>query len=128
MVIAFLDISALVLLAGVVAGELYLFIIRGRPIWLRIGYFLLLIAVWFVGYHLHEPTTVAQSMYPKTFEAWLLLVVSVPVAVFAIGLELASKLRSRFLPHGALAMLALAIALVWPSLFLVTHCVLLECF
>jgi hypothetical protein len=128
MVVTFLDISALVLLAGLVAGELYLFLIRGRPIWLRIAYFLLLAAVWFAGYHLHEPTTVAQSMYPQKFAAWLLLVVSVPVAIFAIGMELASKLRPPYLPHVALAILAIAIALAWPSFALVLHCGFLECF
>lgn len=128
MVITFLDISALVLLAGLVAGELYLFLIRGRPIWLRMAYFLLLVAVWFAGYHLHEPTTVAQSMYPQKFAVWLLLAVSVPVAAFAVGLEFASKLKSRYLPHAALAILALAVALAWPSFALLTHCGLLECF
>jgi hypothetical protein len=128
MVLTFLDISALVLLAGLIAGELYLFLIRGRPIWLRMAYFSLLVAVWFAGYHLHEPTTPAQSMYPLTFAMWLLLVVSVPVAAFAIGLEFASKLRPPWLPHVALAILALAIALVWPSFALILHCGMLECF
>lgn len=124
----FLDLSLWVLLAGLVAGELYLFLIRSRPIGLRIAYFLLLAAVWFVGYELHEPTSAAQNMYPKTFAAWLLLVVIVPVAAFAIGLELASKLKSRYLPHVLLAVIALVIAYVWPHLALVTHCVMLECF
>jgi hypothetical protein len=123
-----LELSAWILLAGLVAGELYLFLIRGRAIRLRIAYFLFLAAVWFAGYELHEPTTVAQSMYPKTFSVWLLLAVSVPVAAFALGLELASKRSSRYLPHVALAILALAIAYVWPHFALMTHCVMLECF
>ncbi len=123
-----LDISAWILLAGLVAGELYLLLLRGRPIWLRMAYFALLAAVWFVRYQLFESPTVAESMYPKTFAVYLVLISVVPVTLFAIGLEFASKLTSRYLPHVVLASLALAIALIWPTFALMIHCGLLECF
>jgi hypothetical protein len=128
MVLMLLDISAWVLLAGLVAGELYLFLIRSRPVGLRIAYFLLLVAVWFAGHYLFETPTAAQSVYPQRFAVYLLLAFSVPVAIFAIGMEFAAKLRPPYLPHVALAILALALALVWPSFALVVHCGLLECF
>ena len=128
MAIALLDISALVLLAGLVAGELYLFLLRRRPIWLRMAYFLLLVAVWLAGHYLLETPTAAQSAYPQRFAVFLLVVFSVPVAIFAIGMELASKLRPPYLPHVALAILASAIALAWPTFALVLHCGVLECF
>jgi len=128
MVLMLLDLSGWVLLAGIVAGELYLLLIRGRSAWLRMGYFVLLVVAWIAGDYLFVTPTAAQTVYPLTFAAWLLLVTLVPVAALAIGLELASKLKSRYLPHAALAILALAIALAWPSFALITHCGLLECF
>ena len=128
MVLMFLDLSAWVLLAGLIAGELYLFLLRGRPIWLRIAYFVLLSVVWFARLQLFEQPTAAEMTYPKTFAAFLVLIVTVPVAAFALGIELASKLRPRYAPHLALAALALAIALAWPSFALILHCATLECF
>jgi len=128
MVLMLLDLSAWVLLAGLVAGELYLFLIRDRPIWLRIGYFVLLGVIWFTRLQFFEDPTVAETMYPRTFAGFLLVISILPVTFFAIGIELASKLQSRYAPHVALAILTLAIALVWPSFALMLHCGLLECF
>jgi len=128
MVLMFLDLSAWVLLAGTIAGELYLFFIRGRSAWLRMAYFLLLAAAWIIGDYLLVTPTAAQIVYPRTFAVWLLLVVSVPVIALGVGLELASRLRSRYLPHVVLAIVALAIALAWPSFAVILHCGMLECF
>ena len=128
MVLMFLDISALVFLAGLVAGEFYLLLLRGRPVWLRIAYFVLLAAGWIIVYYLFVPPTANRMAHPQIFAWYLTYVHTITVAVFATGLELASLLRSRYLPHAALAILTLAIALAWPSFVVLTHCRLLECF
>jgi hypothetical protein len=122
-----LDISAMVFLAGLVAGEFYLLLLRGRPVWLRVAYFVVLAAGWTLVYYLVEPPTANRATYPQLFAWYLIYVHTITVAAFATGLELASLLRSRYLPHVALVVLALAIALVWPTFVLLTHCRLLEC-
>jgi hypothetical protein len=95
---------------------------------LRIAYFVLLAVVWFVRYQVFEPPTAAEMTYPKTFAVYVVLISVLPVTIFAVGLEFASKRLSRYLPHVALAILSLAIALTWPSFALMLHCGLLECF
>jgi hypothetical protein len=128
MVLMFWEFSVRVLLAGLVAGELYLMLLRGRAGWLRIAYFVLLAAGWTIVYYLVVSPTANRLTYPETFAWYLVIVHTTPVAAFGVGLELASKLRSRQAPHIALAILTLAIALAWPSFALVLHCGLLECF
>lgn len=128
MVLMFWEFSLRVLLAGLVAGELYLLLLRDRPAWLRIAYFVLLAAGWTIVYYLVEAPTANRATYPQTFAWYLVIVHTTPVVVFAVGLELASKLKSLYGPHLALAALALAIALAWPSFALMMHCGMLECF
>ena len=128
MVLMFWEFSLRVFLAGLLAGEFYLFLLRSRPAWLRIGYFVLLAAGWTLVYYLVEPPTANRATYPQTFAWYLGIVHTVPVAVFGVGIELASKLRSRYAPHVALGILALVIGLFWPSFALLMHCGLLECF
>jgi hypothetical protein len=128
MVLMFWEFSVRVFLAGLVAGEFYLLLLRGRPVWLRIAYFVLLAAGWTIIYYLVIPPTANRATSPQVFAWYLVYVHSVPVGFFAMGLELASLLRSRYLPHAALVVVALAIALAWPSFALLTHCRLLECF
>ena len=128
MVLMFWEFSVRVFLAGLVAGEFYLLLLRGRPAWLRIAYFVLLAAGWTIVYYLVEPPTANRAANPRLFAWYLICVHTVPVVFFAVGLELAARLKSRYLPHAALAILVLAIALAWPSFAMLTHCGLLECF
>ena len=128
MLIMFLDMSILVFLAGLVAGEFYLWLVRGRPLWLRIAYFVLLAAGWTIVYYLLVPPTANRLDSPQLFAWYLIYVHTITVGLFAIGLEFTTQSRSRYWPHIWLAILALGIALAWPSFAVFTHCRLLECF
>ena len=88
----FLDVSALVFLAGLVAGEFYLLLLRNRPLWLRIAYFVLLAAGWTIVYYLVEPPTANRTAYPHTFFRYLVFAHTTPVVLLAVGLECASTL------------------------------------
>jgi hypothetical protein len=120
-------VSAIVFLAGLMAGEFYLLLLRSRPVWLRVAYFVLLAAGWTIVYYLVEPPTANRSLYPQTYFWYLVWVHTITVAVFAIALVLAAKLEPRYLAHVMLALLALVIALVWPHFVLLSHCSFLEC-
>jgi hypothetical protein len=68
------------------------------------------------------------SAYPGRLAASLGVIAAFTVAIFAVCLELAAKLKPPYLPHLALLISALAIALVWPHFALMTSCVMVECF
>jgi dipeptide/tripeptide permease len=129
MIVELLDVSLWVLLAGVIVGELYLFLVRKWRPWLQVAYFALVLLVCIAGWYLFEPPTVAQTLEPLKFAWYLLFILAAPLTLFAVGLRLISRLRSPLIPHGVLAVWALAIALVWPTSVLFTHCAVgLGCF
>lgn len=128
MILMFWEFSVMVFLAGLVAGEFYLLLLRNRPLWLRIAYFVLLAAGWTIVYYLVEPPTANRTAYPHTFFRYLVFAHTTPVVLLAVGLECASTLTSRYAPHVGLAIVALVIGLFWPSFIVYLHCGMLECF
>jgi hypothetical protein len=122
-----LDISAMVFLAGLVAGELYLLLLRDRPLGLRIAYFVLLAAGWTIVYYLIVPPTAERTLYPQTYAWYLIFVHTITVAVFGVCLLRAAKEESRYFPHVMLALLSFVIALVWPHFVALSHCSFLQC-
>ena len=122
------EISARLFLAGLVAGEIYLLVVRSQPAWMRIAYFAFLLAIWIAADYLVVEPTAGQVAYPLRFAISMVLTFSVTIAIFAAGLELAVKLKPRYMPHVALVIFMLALAFFWPTFAVTIHCGLVECF
>jgi hypothetical protein len=129
MILEFLDVSMWVFIVGLVVGAIYLVYVQKQRVWLRIAYLVLVLTISLAGWYLLAPPTPAQVLEPQRFSFFLLLILGVPLAVFAIGLPLIARLKASVLRHVVLAAWALPIALVWPLSALYLHCAVgLGCF
>jgi hypothetical protein len=129
MILEFLDVSLWVFVIGLIVGELYLLYVRKQGLWVRLAYFALALAVSLAGWYLIQPPTLAQTLQPVKYTGFLLFVLAIPLAVFAVGLQLIARLKATMLQQLLLTVGALAIALVWPLSALYLHCAVgLGCF